>query len=561
MQLSAEEQQAQESEKMLQEDIAKFTHDPYGYVLYAFDWGKGELEGVAGPRKWQRELLESLGQDLRAGKVNSYEAIQYAVASGHGIGKSALVAMLVMWALSTCEDTRGIITANTERQLKTKTWPELEKWHRLAINKHWFKVTKTGIYSTVPGHEGTWGMDQIVWTENKTEAFAGLHNAKKRILVIFDEASAIPDAISDVTEGALTDEDTEILWFKFGNPTRNSGRFYQCFGSAKHRWKTKQIDSRTVEGTNKRQIKKWEEDHGEDSDFFRVRVRGVFPNASVSQFIPGNLVAEAMKRDAVSMIGDPLIMTLDVARGGDDDCVIFFRRGLDARSIPPLIIPGMFSKDSMVLCTKVVEVFVQHDADALFVDETGMGGPVLDRIRQLLPGRRILGVQFGSTDQVSDPHYANMATDMWRKAREWLQRGALWANPRLERELTVREFYHNKRDQIALESKDDLKDRGESSPDIADAFCMSFAYPVMPKQGPGSLGNKIEDARERMFRDPQVWTTMKPKNERPGDFDPRAMRKGGTLGVQLEGPEVGGQGWRRQAGGGRAAAGRSAHAA
>ncbi len=61
----------------------------------------------------------------------------------------------------------------------------------------------------------------------------------------------------------------------FGNPTRNTGRFRECFRKYKHRWKTAQIDSRTVEGTNKQQLQKWVDDYGEDSDFVKT-VRGIF---------------------------------------------------------------------------------------------------------------------------------------------------------------------------------------------------------------------------------------------------------------------------------------------
>ena len=75
----------------------------------------------------------------------------------------------------------------------------------------------------------------------------------------------------------------------FGNSTRNSGRFRERFGRFRHRWACVQIDSRTVEGTNKEQIAKWIEDYGEDSDFVRVRVRGVFPCAGSMQFNPATL--------------------------------------------------------------------------------------------------------------------------------------------------------------------------------------------------------------------------------------------------------------------------------
>ncbi len=255
--------------------LPKYKHDPLGYVKFIFPWGHSELKNSTGPRRWQRRFLKRLGERLRAGKITAAQVIQEAISSGHGIGKSALVAWLIKWAMATKVDTRGIVTANTENQLLTKTWPELEKWHRLAIDHDWFTCAATAFYSNDPGHKKTWRIDIIPWSLENTEAFAGLHNKGKRIILIFDEASAIPDLIWQVSEGALTDEETEILWFVFGNPTRRTGRFRECFRSLKHRWGDPQeIDAREVEGTNKTQIQQWAEDYGEESDFFRVRVTG-----------------------------------------------------------------------------------------------------------------------------------------------------------------------------------------------------------------------------------------------------------------------------------------------
>ena len=193
-------------------------------------------------------------------------AILLATSSGHGIGKSSLVSWLILWALSTFPDTRGVVTANTATQLRSKTWAELTKWHNLFVLKHWFSVTATAIFSSDPAHEKTWRVDAIPWSKNNTEAFAGLHNQGKRILVVFDEASAIDDPVWEVTEGALTDTGTEIIWAVFGNPTRNTGRFADCFRKYKHRWKRFQVDSRSARMTNKAQIAQWIEDYGEDSD-------------------------------------------------------------------------------------------------------------------------------------------------------------------------------------------------------------------------------------------------------------------------------------------------------
>jgi hypothetical protein len=476
---------AQRAEDLLLEEIESFQHDPLGYVLYAFTWGEGELKDSAGPRKWQRKFLKRLGERLRSGEKPSKViadslAILTAIASGHGIGKSALVAWIILWAMSTFEDTRGVVTANTENQLKTKTWPELATWHRRAINSHWFVFTATALFSSDKTHEKTWRIDMVAWSETNTEAFAGLHNKGKRVLLIFDEASAIHDKIWEVSEGALTDEDTEIIWCVFGNPTRNTGRFRRCFGDLRHRWEGEQIDSREVEGTNKAQIEAWVQDYGEDSDFVRVRVRGVFPRASSMQFIDSDLVTQAMTREARCNLTDPLIMTLDIARGGDDNCVFRFRRGLDARSIKPIRIPGSEVRDSMRLVSKAVELLTLHKPDAFFFDGTGVGGPVGDRIRQL--GFNVMEVQFGAGSP--DAKYANMRAYMYGMLRDWLHSGgAIDKDITLETDLTSIEYTHNKRDQLILMSKEHMKNVLHlASPDDGDALAMSFSYPVAPKE-------------------------------------------------------------------------------
>ena len=308
------------SEADLIADIGAFTHDPLGYVLYVFPWGEpGPLQNEAGPRTWQRELLEHVGNQLRSG-LTTGDAIQAAIASGHGVGKSAVVSWLILWAMSTCPNTRGVITANTDGQLRTKTWAECKKWHNLALNKHWFVCAATSLHA-IGDSEKTWRIDAIPWSENNTEAFAGLHNKGSRILVIFDEASAISDKIWEVTEGALSDEDTEIIWCAFGNPTRNTGRFAECFGRLAHRWHHQQIDSRTVEGTSKEQAAKFIADYGEDSDFVRVRVKGQFPRAGSNQFISSEVAANAAQIVPYATLYDPVVMGVDVARFGVDESV------------------------------------------------------------------------------------------------------------------------------------------------------------------------------------------------------------------------------------------------
>ena len=464
-------------ESALRKDVVGYAADPYGFVMYAFPWGKKgtQLEKHKGPRKWQSDLLKGIRDDL----ISVGEAIQYATSSGHGIGKSAVVAMIIIWALSTKLDTRGVVTANTEAQLKGKTWAELAKWYRMSITRHWFKHTATALFSVDENHTKTWRMDLVAWSENNTEAFAGLHNEGSRILLIFDEASAIPDAIWEVSEGVLTDENTEIIWIVFGNPTRPNGRFRECFGKRRHRWRTATIDSRTVEGTNKKQIAKWLKDEGEDSDFFLVRVRGMFPSASTYQLIPRDLVRKSMEREARMNLGDPIVMSLDVARGGDDSSVFRWRRGLNGRVFPPVRLKGAECRDSMRLAALAVTLIEDTKPDAFFIDATGVGGPVGDRIRQL--GYECTDVQFGGASP--DKKYGNMRAYMWYRLLEWLQQGgALDDSSILEADLTAVEYKHDKKDRLILMSKEYMKDTlGLASPDDGDAAALLHAYPVAPK--------------------------------------------------------------------------------
>jgi hypothetical protein len=406
-----------------------------------------------------------------------------AIASGHGIGKSALIAWIIWWALSTMADTKVVITANTEPQLRTKTWPELSKWAKLAINGHWFKVLGLSVVSTSPGREKTWRCDAVTWSETNLEAFAGLHNEGRRIVLLFDEASGIADPVWETAEGALTDENTEIVWLAFGNPTQPSGKFFQAFGAQRERWHGQQIDSREVEGTNKALIQEWLKAYGEDSDFFRVRVRGMFPRAGSMQFISPDAVREAEQREPQPLLSDALVMGVDVARHGNARSVIAFRRGRDARTIPWIKLRGQ--TDTMQLAGRVVQAAREFKADAVFIDGGGVGGGVVDRCRQL--GLHVIEVQFGGkpdrTPMADEVHnYANKRTEMWGNMREWLKGAAIPADAELRTDLEGPEYgfaMRDGRDVIQLERKEDMQKRGLASPDDGDALALTFAYPVV----------------------------------------------------------------------------------
>lgn len=464
--------------------LAYFSDKPDEFVLWAFPWGEpgGELAKFDGPQDWQMALL----RDIRYGLITLNEAIQLARTSGHGIGKSALVAMIIWWAVSTMPDTKGVVTANTENQLKTKTWVEVAKWHRLFIARHLFKFTATAIFSSDPEHEKTWRIDMVPWSERNTEAFAGLHNQGRRILIIFDEASAIPDVIWEVTEGALTDENTEIIWCVFGNPTRNKGRFYECFerGKFAHRWSGRKIDSRSVTITNKKQFEQWIADYGEDSDFVRVRVKGEFPRTDTESFISITMAREAVGRDVGNQQGWTVVLGVDVSRFGDDFTVIYPRQGADASSRSPEIYQGL---DNVQVARKVVEAKDRYRATLIFVDEGGVGGGVVDILRHM--GHQVIGVNFGDaadgTNMERGILYANKRAEIWGGMRDWLPTGSIaeFKSPgtdvTLVDELSGPQYGLTAREAIQLETKKDMRRRGVASPNIADALACTFAFPTL----------------------------------------------------------------------------------
>lgn len=453
--------------------IASFVHDPLGYIKEVYPWGEEgtELARHAGPRQWQSDVMQTIGDHLSNAKTR-FKPLRIAVSSGHGIGKSAGISMITKWALDTCVDTRIVVTANTETQLRTKTWPEIAKWQRLSETKDLFKTTATAVTSADPEAEKSWRADAIPWSENNTEAFAGLHNEGKRIVLIFDEASAIADKVWEVAEGALTDADTEIIWIAFGNPTRNSGRFRECFRKHRKLWKTFQIDSRTVEGTNKEYLQEMVDTYGEDSDVVKVRIRGIFPSMSLKQFISTADAEAAQGRhlEPSQYSFAPVILTCDPAWEGDDDIVIAKRQGLKFDILR--VLPK--NDNDIEVAQLLAQLEDEHKADAVFVD-AGYGTGIVSAGKTL--GRSWRLVWFSG--EAGDQGCLNKRAEMWKLARDWLKEGgAIPDDQVLVDELTGPETVARLDGKIQIESKKDMKKRGLPSPNRADALCLSFAFPV-----------------------------------------------------------------------------------
>lgn len=481
---------AENPEITLARRIGEFRYSPRDYARFAFPWGSEKLP-EPGLRTWQDEMLHEIEEHLQ-NPVTRHMPLRIARSSGHGIGKSAGISIVNKWGLDTCVDTRIVITANTEGQLLTKTSPEIAKWNQLSITSDWFKANAMSLSSLQPGHGQSWRSDLVTWSERSTEAFAGLHNKGKRIILLFDESSGIIDKIWEVSMGALTDEDTEIIWIALGNPTKNTGEFRQAFGKNRALWKTKQIDSRDVEGTNKRYLQQIVDTYGLNHDITRVRVLGQFPSASSMQFIGTDLVEAAKTRELPERLpSDPVVFGVDCARFGDDKSVLAIRCGRDARSRPWKVWEHM---DAMTIAGDIALEAKRWHPEAIMVDAGNIGGAVIDRLRQLLgPDVPVIEVWFGGEggETELDPGITmrtkNKRALIWTKMRHWLARGCIPETQQLEDDLVGPEYGFDGDQAIQLERKEDMKKRGLASPDYGDALACTFAENIAPRMVPGYL--------------------------------------------------------------------------
>ena len=480
-----------ETNNLLLDELAACYADPLRFVMFAFPWGTDsalqlvELESPYserfncqyGPDVWACELLDVIGEQVRErgfDGVNAVDAIRVAVASGHGIGKTAITAWLVNWIMSTRPMAKGIVTANTAEQLSSKTWAEIVKWGRKSITASWFDFStgKGSMKMKHKEHPEGWVTTALTCREENSEAFAGLHAADSTPFYLFDEASAIPTAISHVAEGGLTDG--EPMFFKFGNPTRNSGDFHEIFhGEVAKRWIRRQIDSRNVKITNKSQIQQWIDDYGVDSDFVKVRVRGVFPSMSVKQFISTDDVDAATQRVLRDEQFDfaPKILTCDPAWEGDDELIIGLRQGLHFT-----VLLALAKNDNDIHVANILANFEdEHQADAVFID-AGYGTGIVSAGKTLGRNWRLVWFAGESTDKGC----LNKRAEMWKLMRDWLKAGgAIDPNDHdLRRDLISPETVPRLDGKIQLESKQDMKRRKVASPNRGDALALSFAFPV-----------------------------------------------------------------------------------
>jgi len=464
----------------------QIADDPEAFVLFTFPWGQPNtpLAKFHGPRKWQRKVLRDISNHIKRNRGQiQMDTLRKAVSSGRGIGKSALVSWLILWMLTTRIGSTVIVSANSEAQLRSVTWGELTKWAAMAINNHWWEISATKLMPAKWVCElverdlkkGTryWAAEGKLWSEENPDSYAGVHN-HDGMMLIFDEASGIPDAIWSVGAGFFTENILDRYWFAFSNPRRNQGYFFECFNAKRNFWDTEKVDARTVEDTDKQVYEQIIEEYGADSNQACVEVYGEFPSAGEDQFISPNLVNDAIKREPHKDMTAPVVMGIDPARGGADNTVIAIRQGRDL-----IAIKRYSGEDTMQIVGRVIDAIEEFKPTLVAIDEGGLGYGILDRLNE--QRYKVRGVNFGWKAKNSIM-WGNKRAEIWGAMREWLKSASIPDDRQLKSDLTGPMKKPNSSGTIFLEGKKEMRARGLASPDAADALAVTFAYPVAHRE-------------------------------------------------------------------------------
>ena len=500
-------QQAHPDEQQLIAKILTFRDDPLGYVLYAFPWGKPgtPLENHVGPRQWQRDALTKMRDHIEDNKNKQMqgldpELMKLARASGRGIGKSAFLAWVALWLFSCLPSSTVVVSANTEMQLKSTTFPEIRKWATMSINSRWFEHNIMSLQpaewlvqtlkETTGYDDAYWYIQARLWSEEAPDAYAGVHS-QMAMAVLFDEASGIPGCIWPVAQGYFTDKTLHRFWIAISNPRNPSGEFFECFHGNRDQWDHETIDGRSVDENDKSLYDNIINQYGQDSDQARVEVYGQFPRQGDENFMSRGAVEEAVAREVVEDLGAPLLMGVDPARMGRDKAVIRFRQGRDAASIAPLVYAKCDTDEMATHCATAIE---RYKPDHVFIEGDGIGWPVIELLKKA--GYNITEVLVSKTAQDPTTYYLHR-TELWGRMRDWLNTGVLPKEDGLISDLCVMRYSINLKGQVALWPKEKMRKEGFASPDYADALAMTFSRNVSRLDGRTARRGR----RKRVARD------------------------------------------------------------
>ena len=431
--------------------MARYRDDPVAFAR--------EVAGIE-PDEWQVELLDA---------VAAPAIRRVSVRSGHGVGKSTAVALAAVWHVLMRVPSKTVVTAPTSSQLFDACFAEMKNVaKRLKPPFDNLLELKSDRIELKSHPESTFISCRTSRAE-QPEALAGVHSPS--VLLIADEASGIPSSVFEAASGSMSGHSaTTILT---GNPTRNTGFFYDTHNRLRDDWYTMHVSCVDSPRVSEDFVEDMKRRYGEDSPAYHVRVLGNFPPSEEDTVIPVSLIEHAMANDIKVHEDTIAIWGLDVARQGGDASVLAKRQG-------PVIHPlTVWRNLDLMQLTGAVKA--EYDAmppskrpAEIIVDSNGFGAGVLDRLRELgLPAR---GLNVSERAMAKDT-YLNLRAEIWFKMKMYLE-GMDVSLPRddaLYAELAAPRYHFTSAGKLQVESKDSMKKRGVASPDRADAVALSLA--------------------------------------------------------------------------------------
>lgn len=428
------------------------------------------VEALGIPRQWDEKLKEGVLPWQWEASGTLVKRRRLSVRSGHGVGKSAFLSWTILWFHTCYFPAKGGCTAPTATQMSDVLWAELSLWHRRLKEKlpqlgekfNW----KTDAFEMLEAPQESFSVARTARPE-KPEALQGLHS--KHVLIVVDEASGVAESIFEAGRGALSSDSSFVILAS--NPTRLEGLFYDTHHKLKEMWGTIQVNGETCPLQSKLFRDEIIHQYGQDSNYYRVRVSGDFPLEESDSVIPMHLCEAATVRDVKSF--GPVVWGIDVARFGGDRTVLV-KRVTNSTAEPHMAWGGM---DTMQSAGKIYaewqKTLPENRPGTIFVDVIGVGAGVLDRLLELnLPA---VGVNVAEAASIDD-RYSRLRDELWFRARKWLEKKdcKLVRDDTLIAELSMPKYAFTSTGKIKVESKDEMKKRYPRSPDVADAFCLTF---------------------------------------------------------------------------------------
>lgn len=419
------------------------------------------------PDDWQRAVMMDIASSTKV-----------SVRSGHGVGKTSVEAVILLWFLSCFRFPKVIATAPTRQQLNDILWSEVEKWRsKSPLLQELLTWTKTYVY--MKGYEKRWFA--VAKTASEPENMQGFH--EENMLIIVDEASGVEDDIMEAILATLSGKNNKLLMC--ANPTRTTGTFYDSHNRDRGMYKCHRVSSLDSARTNKENIKSFIRKYGEHSNVVKVRVYGDFPAQEDDVFLPLSLIEQTVVNEIDTEKIHKITMGVDVARYGDDETIIATNVG-GAIDIPVV-------RHGQSLMTTVGDIVMQYKrlideypnykgVITVNIDDTGLGGGVTDRLEEVkteekLRRLEIVPVNFGSKppQDGSEDRYQDISTYMWATLKTLMENRevSIVNDEELVAQLSVRKYSITSTGKIVLESKKTMKDRGIKSPDRGDAVVLS----------------------------------------------------------------------------------------